>query len=340
MRICPQYRMIVPAALVLAASFARPHAARADILVSTYDDSSVERFDDTTFAPTAGNIPSGANGLTVAQGVAVGADNTIYVSSTFTGRVQRYDVAGNFLGDFGDAALAAPSTLAFGPNGNLFVADFGNSAVLEFEPSGAFVGTAADVGSAPGGFTWAPDGDLIVSELFGPITKFHNGSPVEVLVPGSQTLTPAGLLPLDGGDFLIANLYGSNILRYDAGDGMTHPFASVEHPIGPGGTFPDPMFPSNGPSALVLDGASLLVVVSGPDHEHSGQIQRYDLGTGAYIETIIDGLGAPTGLAFVPPVPEPSTWVLAILGAGGVAFASRRRLRRIRFRRSTASRHG
>jgi hypothetical protein len=328
MRTVQLRRTIVLAVLVAAASSGRNQIARGDILVSTYDDSSVERFDETTFAPASGSIPSGANGLMVAQGVAVGPDHTIYVSSTFTGSVQRYDVAGNFLGAFSNAALAAPSTLQFGPNGNLFVADFGTSTVLEFEPSGSFVGTAATVASAPGGFTWAPDGDIIVSELFGPITKFHNGAAVAELVAASMTLTPAGLLALGDGGFLIANLYGSNIMRYDAGDEMVHVFASVEHPIAPPGPFPDPMFLSNGPAALVVDGESLLVVVSGPDHDHSGQIQRFDLSSGDYLETIIDGLGAPTALAFIPSVPEPSTWALAAIGSAGVAFAFRRRGRR------------
>jgi hypothetical protein len=322
-------RTFLLTAFVIAFSACAVDAARADILISTYDDSSVERFDEITFAPTIGNIPSGANGLTVAQGLAVGADNTIYVSSAFTGKVQRYDVAGNFLGDFpsmaNPAPLAAPSTLQFGPNGNLFVADFANSAVLEFTPEGVYVGTAADVASAPGGFTWAPDGDLVVGELFGPITKFHNGTAVDELVAASMTLTPAGLLPLEGGDFLIANLFGSSIMRYDAGSDAVVPFGVVEHPIGPGETFPDPMFPSNGPSALVRDGDTLLVVVTGPDHNHTGQIQRFNLATGEYVETLIDGLGSPTALAFIAPVPEPSSYLLAAIGAAGAACISLRR---------------
>jgi PEP-CTERM motif len=302
--------------------------ARADLLVSTYDDSSVERFDEATHVPTpAGNIPSGANGLTVAQGVAVGPDHTIYVSSAFTGKVQRYDSGGSFLGDFPTLAdptpLVAPSTLKFGPNGNLFVADFGGNALLEFDPVGTFVGVAASFDSAPGGFTWAPGGDLIVSELFGSIRQIHEGTPTE-LVPADIGLTPADLLLLPDGDLLIANLYGNNILRYDSDSGMTTIFAAIDHPIAPGGMFPDPAFPSNGPAAIIFDrDNTLLMAVTGPDHNHTGQIQRFDL-DGNYLGSIIIGLGTPTGLALIP---EPSAWVLAAIGAAGWGLLVRRRRR-------------
>jgi hypothetical protein len=321
-------RAILLAALAAAIGAQQSRLARADLLVSTYDDSSVERFDETTHVPTpAGGIPSGSNGLTVAQGVAVGADQTIYVSSAFSGKVQRYDGDGNFLGDFptggNPAPLVAPSTLKFGPNGNLFAADFGGNTILEFDPAGTYVGVAASFDSAPGGFTWAAGGDLIVSELFGSIRQIHEGSPT-VLVPADPAITPSDLLLLPDGDLLITNLYGNNILRYDSGSGMTTTFAAIEHPIGPGGTFPIPEFPSNGPSAIIFDrDNTLLVAVLGPDHEHSGQIQRFDL-DGNYLGSIITELGAPTGLALIP---EPSTWILAGIGAAGAGLLVRRRRR-------------
>jgi PEP-CTERM motif len=322
-------RAILLAALAAAIAASQIQTARADLLVSTFDDSSVERFDETSLLPTpAGNIPSGANGLTVAQGVAVGADQTIYVSSAFTGKVQRYDSGGSFLGDFptvgNPAPLAAPSTLKFGPNGNLFVADFAANTILEFDPLGTYIGTAASFASAPGGFTWAADGDLIASELFGAIVRIDGGIATE-LVPADISLTPSDLLRLPDGDLLITNLYGNNILRYDSDSGLTTTFAAIEHPIAPGGIFPDPAFPSNGPAAIIFDrDDSLLVAVLGPDHEHTGQVQRFDL-NGNYLGSILTGLGAPTGLALIP---EPSSWILAGVGAAGLGFFARRRRRR------------
>jgi hypothetical protein len=314
--------VVVLAALVAAACALDSQTARGDILVSTYDDSSVERFDESTYAPTSGNIPSGADGLTVAQGLAVGPDQTIYVSSALTAKVQRYDGAGNFLGAFPTAAdpapLLAPSTIQFGPNGNVFVADFAGNAILEFESSGHYVGVAASLDSAPGGFTWAANGDIIVSELFGSIRQIQGGVPTE-LVPAGIGLTPAGLLRLADGDLLIANLFGNNILRYDSDSGQTGVFANIEHPIPPGGTFPDPSFPSNGPAGIIFNrDGTLLVAISGPDHEHTGEIQRFDL-DGNYLGTILSGLGAPTGVALIP---EPSSWLLATIGFVAAAIVS------------------
>jgi hypothetical protein len=147
------------------------------------------------------------------------------------------------------------------------------------------------------------------------------------------------MLALDGGDFLIANLFGSNVLRYNASDGSVVPLAAVEHPIGPGETFPDPTFPSNGPNDLAIVGDDLLVLITGPDHNHTGQLQRYNLATGAFVETLIDGLGSPTAFAFIAPVPEPSTLVLAGCAAAGLAFALASKAHRRRRKQQSPTAH-
>jgi DNA-binding beta-propeller fold protein YncE len=71
----------------------------------------------------------------------------LYVSCTLNSSIERFDGAlGTSLGSFvlaGAGGLMSPRSLAFGPNGNLFVAD-GTGAVLEFDGT-----TGAPIGPGP-----------------------------------------------------------------------------------------------------------------------------------------------------------------------------------------------
>ena len=70
-----------------------------------------------------------------------------------------------------------------------------------------------------------------------------------------------------------------------------------------------------------------------PDQNNgNGEVQRFEIvtdefgvSTGVYLETVISGLGTPAGLAFIEPVPEPSTWALMLVGMATVAIARWRR---------------
>jgi hypothetical protein len=67
----------------------------------------------------------------------------------------------------GQGGLLAPSDLAFGPTGDLFVAG-GSNIVLRFAgpqsaTPGQFVGQFAQLGFAAGGIAFGPDNDLFVS---------------------------------------------------------------------------------------------------------------------------------------------------------------------------------
>jgi hypothetical protein len=137
-------------------------------------------------------VPLGSGGLSVPTQLVFGPSVEdagrldLYIVSTGTDSVLRYDGAtGAFLGEFvasGSGGLEGPVTMTFGPDGDLYVADFysSNLAVKRFEgPSGltpgGFIDTFIPAGSgelrAPAGLIFGPDGnddgqfDLYLAEV-------------------------------------------------------------------------------------------------------------------------------------------------------------------------------
>src|SRR5262245_39900897 len=104
-----------------------------DLLVPVFDDTGglgVLRYNEVTHTSVPGGVPKGfgPNDLFVASGIAAAPDGTFYVSSLFNPKVLHYDTDGTFLDVLGandavPAPLNAPGTLAFGPNGHLYVGD-------------------------------------------------------------------------------------------------------------------------------------------------------------------------------------------------------------------------
>ena len=293
-------------------------ACFADLLAGDFKFNSVFRFDDETGAEVPGGIPMGTAGLEATAGVTVGSDGNIYVSSQNTGEILFYNgktgaalpsrLAGGRDGLF--ALLRTPSTpsgapgpLRFGPDGNLYVSDFGGSTVRVYHgTTGAELAPAATGFGPTGGLTFAPNGDLYVGN-FGTsaVIRVRNGTQTPFILSGTgPILTPSSLLVVPNGDLLVVSMFANQIHRYSGTGEYLGVFAHIE-PIVP------PVDVTNYPSEIVFDDdGNVVVAVLGATNppDNAGQVLRYSLQeasvAGLLLDTLVDAYPPISSIAWIP----------------------------------------
>jgi WD40 repeat protein len=175
-----------------------------------------------------------------------GADGHVYVSCPASSGVHRFDgVTGFPLGFFvsgGSGGLTTPRGLAFGPNGNLFVAS-ATGELLEYDgTTGAFIGVFVDT-TGNGGGALDPygllfhGGSLFVASFFPSEVKQFDattGAFVQTFVSsGAGGLSgPTNLAFGPDGDLYVTSYGDDAVRRYDGGDGS---FVEVFVASGSGG---------------------------------------------------------------------------------------------------------
>jgi DNA-binding beta-propeller fold protein YncE len=192
-----------------------------DLLVASFGSNEVLRYDG-----KSGDFHGVFAAITRPVGIVV-HDGFAYVSSYdySGGVVNRYNaMTGAFVDTFvakGSGGLGPAHGLAFGPDGNLYVADNLRDRVLRFDgTTGAFVG-AIDSGH-PTGLTFGPDGNLYVSDGdHGRVLK-HDGATGAFLGNFIATgygglVDPHGLVFRDDGKLYVSG--GDGVRRYDSSTG-------------------------------------------------------------------------------------------------------------------------
>ncbi|MEM7305351.1 MAG: NHL repeat-containing protein [Planctomycetota bacterium] len=290
-------------ALALCLVHAPASAQGTDVLVPGWFSNSVHRYDPSG-AWTGPFVGPGSGGLINAHSIAVGPDGNLYITSTGTNSILRYDGAtGAPLGVFvptGLAGLSNPFDADFGPDGHLYVTS--GSRVMRFDGAtgaslGDFVPSGSGGLSAAEMLVWGPDGHLYVASANNNSVKRYDGQTgafIDTFVtPGSGGLDdPHGLAFGPDGNLYVASFGTNPVLKYDRVTG-----ASLGALVSAG-----PLAPS-APHGLMFGTDGLLYVASfGND-----QIRRYDGTTGAFVDIFVTsgsgGINAPADV-LVRPEPE------------------------------------
>lgn len=213
----------------------------------------------------------------------------LYVSSAPAGSVLRLNgVTGTLASSFSAGSLA--SGVAFGPDGALYAASYGNGTVVRIDPvtgqTKPFAVPGHDDLHYPLGLTFGPDGNLYVVANGG-VLRFNGktGAAIDTFVPyASGGLgNPFDLRFGPDGNLYVTSGGSNSVLRYD---GATGTFLGAFVPNGSGGL--------SLPTTLTF----------GPDGDLyvAGQsgVLRYNGSTGAFVGVAVAPVTGLFGLAFAP----------------------------------------
>ena len=180
------------------------------------------------FAPN-GTILASFNDsiLNYPKGVAIDPNNNIYVTDfgtrnqtgQQTGRIVKLNNTGQVLQVFTTPNLLMdhPNGIVLDPAGNLYVADYFNSRVVEFAPNGTQIQnlTTSKPTLSPNDLAWDANGNLYVSDdLNARVVKFVNGSQAGTIVTNKPSLnSPQGIGFDSKGYLYIADLFNYRVVK-------------------------------------------------------------------------------------------------------------------------------
>lgn len=194
-------------------------AFQGDLLVTSPNSDSIERFDGFTGEYLGAFVSSGSGGLDGPGAVAVGPDGNVYVTSSRTQQVLRYDGgSGDFIDVF-STGIQAGNNVRF--NGDyMFVGQFAggtNAFIKRFDAvTGDFVDNFISA-SFVDGFEFGSD-SIYVSNFIGGVSRYDltTGELIEELIPnGTGGLdSPTAILQLDNDDLLVSSYDTNSVKRY------------------------------------------------------------------------------------------------------------------------------
>ncbi|MEM7316371.1 MAG: NHL repeat-containing protein [Planctomycetota bacterium] len=297
-------RSIHIALILVFAVFARySHAER--ILVGNWGANTIREYDLSTNQFLGNLVSPGSGGLSTPDGMDFGPDGQLYVSSSDTNAILKFDANdGTFLGEFATFGLDRPGNMHFGPDGLLYVANKGQGEVVRFDPhTGEFIDVFASGGGLiqPVGLLW-DGGFLYVSDFTGNSIRRFDAATGEWVDNFANVATPL-IMNLDAaGNVLVSSHQDSMIWRYDVQTGDRTP-ALIGGPV-------------NCPVGHVYVGDELIVASWA-----NNRLLRYE-GTGDFSQLI--GITTRPNDLLLRPVPEPQGVTLLLVGISLLAVRKRR----------------
>ncbi|NND77821.1 MAG: T9SS type A sorting domain-containing protein [Flavobacteriales bacterium] len=186
------------------------------VLISNLNTNRINRHD----AATGEFIDIFASGIGGPTRMKVGSDGLLYVLQwSGNGLVKRYDLNGNFVDDFTDAAVLQSIGLDWDSNGDLYVSSFSGGSVRKFNQSGEDQGIFFAANALGPTNIWFNDvGELLVCDWNGSTVKRFDsdGQYIDEFISGLSQSEGVDIFP--NGNILIGN-GGTSAVKLFSNDG-------------------------------------------------------------------------------------------------------------------------
>jgi DNA-binding beta-propeller fold protein YncE len=164
------------------------------VYVADTDNGRIQRFSAAGVYQTQWGAFPGTGVPDFPTGLAVDPSNNVYMTKKSTDQIQKFDVNGNLVQEFGGSGngngeLSDPAAIAIDDAGSVYVLDTGNTRIQKFDPSGAYV------------TQWGSYGDCAISCSDG------------------QVKAPTGIAVDDSGHVFVADTGNNRIEEFSASDG-------------------------------------------------------------------------------------------------------------------------
>ncbi len=198
-----------------------------NLYVASANSNCVLRYDGVTGEFADVFVRPGSGGLVRPSDLLFTPNGYLLVTGN-TSDVKRYGArTGEFIDNFvsSDSRIDWPRGLAYGPDGNLYVASYKKPGILRYDgESGKFIdvfisGAHGELDS-PGVVIFGPDHGLLVACAGSSTVRLYDGKTGEfqrILVEPDQCglRTPAGIASRNDGTFFVSSIHTNEILRFD-----------------------------------------------------------------------------------------------------------------------------
>jgi DNA-binding beta-propeller fold protein YncE len=282
----------------------------ADILYVTLNNNTIVSYDTTgnvgetilatksTFASTNLNNP---------RGLAFDTSGNLYAGNwTNPGTISKFNSSGVYQSNI-TSNLSYVAALAFDSSGNLYAVNRGGNTISKFNSSGNYLSNITTNMNVPYGLA-IYSGNLYVANAGDSTISKFDSSGVYISNITTNLGSPYGLAFDSSGNLYAANNSSNTISKFDSSGAYVN--------IGSIGSTN-----LSGPSGLAFDSSGNLYASNGT----SKTISKFD-SSGTFLTSWSTGTATPQLLAFKPvTVPEPSTYALAAIATGVMAYLARRR---------------
>lgn len=197
-----------------------------EMFVSSRATSSVKRFDGSDGKYFDDFVKPGSGGLKLTQEVALGPDGHLYVSGRGTTAILKFDqTSGEFIERFTKGYnLDEPTKMTFGPDGLLYVSQWGQSKnkVARFNAeTGAFVDEVTEGLNQGMGHAWDEEGNLYVVSYGSRDVKRYTSAGVfmDVFSKGGNLLGPVNLWFGQDGNLFVVDWETGTVQIFDGTTG-------------------------------------------------------------------------------------------------------------------------